>query len=115
MGERQKVVLDPAVLAIVGRQEAGGRRQEGKGRRTKRRPHEVGRAGRKLTVTLPGAAWRDAIAEEAERCGLRPCDLVTFAFAHYMAAVEGGELARPRGDAQYWQRAGEGLTLPWEP
>ena len=97
---------------LVSRPAAPG--DDGRSRRRRVTPHERERRGRKLTVTLPDGAWVDAIAAEAERWGVRKSDVLIYAFAHLMAAFEGGE-ERPQGCAEFWQRAGEGLELPWGP
>jgi len=120
MVERVETVFDPAIAAILSTDppqsplEGGGNgraRGVGKKRPT---PHEKGRAGRKVTITLPGDEWKAALDELADRWELRACDLWVFAVAHLMASVADG-LDRPEGEAKFWQRAGEGLDLPWWP
>lgn len=110
MGERRRVQFDPAVAAIL----SGAADPPESSRQSKPRPHERDRTGRKMTVTFPDPAWLDAIQAEAERWGVRPSDVMVYAISVMMDAFEQGQ-ARPSGEAQPYQRAGEGLDLPWEP
>ena len=109
---RREVRLDPAVAAILS---GDGARPEPESRRRVVRPHELNRRGRKLSVTLPSAEWRDAVADRAERLGLRNSDFVTWCIAVAMAAGEGGEVDWPRGHPGYQERADEVVELPWGP
>ena len=82
----------------------------------KRTPHQEGLKARRVTIALPSAAWRAAIEAEAERWGVRVCDVLVFAFAQMMSEFEGGGLRRPgRNGTRFYHRAGEGLDLPWGP
>lgn len=107
--ERREIALDPAVASILTRRPAVEERPK-----RHRSEHERERVGRRLSLTLPDAEWRMAIEREAERCGIRVSDFVTWCVARGMRAIEEGE-ARPRGEVQFWQRAGEPVRLPWEP
>lgn len=80
----------------------------------KQTPHERERSSRKMTVTLPSPEWRDAIETEAERWGVRPCDVIVLAFSRLMASFEEGR-SRPQNEAKFYHRAGEMFSLPWEP
>lgn len=112
MSDRQPVVLDPAVAAIVTRRQ---RIEEESKRKTKATPHERERRGRKVSLTFPSAAWRDAVEAEAERCRIRVSDFLTWCVSYAMRALEDGEARRPVAEVRYWHRAGEALDLPWEP
>jgi hypothetical protein len=85
-------------------------------RRSKRTPHERGRAGRRVTLDFPDGGWKAAVWEVAERWGVRPCDVYVLAVARLLAAIEAGEVGGPvNGGPQFWERAGSGMDLPWEP
>jgi len=117
--------VDPAIAAIVdgvrmpelsaggeGQRDAGG---PGGGRKTKRTPHEAGRAARRVGVTFAWGVGGEAGLDLAERWGCRPGDVMVYGVSHLLAGVEGGEVGRPAGEVSWWQRAGEGFRLPWEP
>jgi hypothetical protein len=86
-------------------------------RKTKRKPHEVKRASRQLSVTFPMPDWKDAVLYQADRWGVRTSDFLTFCVAFTMQAIDSGELRRPpvRGPIRYHHRTGEALDLPWSP
>ena len=109
---RSKVVLDPAVAAILSgpEGEAGGRPAVHKAT-----PHERGRVTRRMSVTFPSAGWVRAIRVRTEAAGVRPSDFVTWCVAHAMGALEAGVVGLPVGHAGWQDRAGGGMALPWEP
>jgi hypothetical protein len=79
-------------------------------------PHERERKTRQMSLTFPSAAWRTEIANQSKRWKMRPSDFIIFAVSYTMQAIEQGIVQRPEGEVdQFRQRAGEGLTLPWEP
>ena len=118
--------LDAAVAAVIGGEEGGPSppdplarlpgegekrwsphsRERGEGEK-RRSPHSRERAGRQMSVSFPSAAWPDAVRGLAERWGWRPGDVLVYAVAHLMAAVEDG-MGRPGGEVRDWQRSGEG-------
>jgi len=89
--------------------------RDGQFRRTKRTPHEAGRAARTVGTTFPAPEWRDAVLALAQRWGCRPGDVMVYAVSLLMAGVESGEVERPAGEVTWWMRTGEGFRLPWEP
>lgn len=112
--ERQEAI-DPAVVDAVGSSRYVAPQPEPEQGR-KASPHERKRKARQMSLTFPGPEWKTAIAEQAGRWDMRPSDFVIFAIAHTMQAIEAGEAERPEGEIDTFRhRAGEGLTLPWEP
>jgi hypothetical protein len=83
-----------------------------RGRRTT--PHEQGRRGRKVTVTLPGDEWAEAIRELAGQFGLRTSDFVVWCISQAVYLVE-AEGVSPQGSVEERAGVAEGVRLPWEP
>jgi hypothetical protein len=85
-------------------------------RRTKRRPHEINRRDRAMSITFDSPAWPDAIRDQAAAWGLRPSDLVVYALSRLFHDIDAGTAHRPPGDhPRHYHRAGETLDLPWRP
>ena len=115
MAERQFVVLDPAVASIL---TPGARPEpEPSKRKTKCRPHEQERKRRVMSVTFPSPEWKDTVRGLARSWGARESDVMTFAVAYLMRAIEDdGDVGQPvLGQAGFQDRTGETLDLPWEP
>lgn len=110
---RNHVTLDPAVASIL---TPGGPPEAEPKRRSKRRPHEAERKYRMISVTFPSPGWKDAVGDLAQRWGVRTSDVMTYAFAYLMRAVEDGEVGQPGlWQVDFQDRAGDVLDLPWEP
>jgi len=111
---------DPAVMAALGEapvEEAPSGGEEA-GRKSKRGPHEVGRARRSRSLTLASAGWVAALEEAAARLeGVEKADVVVLAVARLMAELEGGARVWPgRRRRRPWMRTGEvWVELPWGP
>jgi len=78
-------------------------------------PHERGRQTRRLSITFPSAAWRTVVDTLAEQWNARPADVMVYALAHLMAAIEQGQQPRPTGRVEFHHRAGQAFDLPWQP
>jgi len=79
-------------------------------------PHQVDRKRRAMSVTFPGAAWVQAVRDQARAWHVRPSDFLVWCVAYALRAIRDGVATRPRGDVdEHRHRAGEGLELPWEP
>ena len=104
----------PSVVDLMEEQVAEETEKE---RKTKRRPSEVNRPNRRVTISLPTVEWKETVLDQADRWGVRTSDFLTFCIAYTMAAIESGELRRaPRsGPTRFYHRAGEALELPWSP
>jgi len=83
--------------------------------RKKGPPSEDDRVHRRMTITFPYPEWRDAVNVQAKEWALKASDFLTFCVAYTMAAIEAGDVTRPRGEREFYHRAGEMLELPWDP
>ena len=58
------------------------------------------RLGSEPTLALDGFA-REAVEQEAERLGISPSELVTFAVLYYLADLDSGRIARRISGSPY--------------
>lgn len=117
--ERKRVDMDEAMEVILGERRErpptptlprGRERERGR----KATPHEQGRHGRRMTVTLPDAEWAEAIREIAQKFGLRPSDFLVWCISLAMYGIE-MEGEKPEGTVDERSGVAEGVRLPWEP
>jgi len=79
-------------------------------------PHARKRPARQVSLTFPSAEWVEAVGARAERWEVRKSDFLVWCVAVAFAALEAGEVEQPNTmPAQFHQRAGECMELPWEP
>jgi len=113
--ESDKMTSDQVTQAMLDRSRQKEKTEAAKAER-KISPHERGRKARVLSLTLPTAEWKAAIAQQAAAWNLRPSDFVIFAISLTMQAIGDGTTDRPEGEIdQFRHKAGEGLELPWRP
>lgn len=113
-GDRRRVEMDEAVAAVLSMPRGTSLIPGPSPRGRKATPHEKGRHGRRMTVTLPDAEWAEAIREGAQRFGLRPSDFLVWCISRAMYGIT-FEGERPEGTVDERSGVAEGVRLPWEP
>ncbi len=117
-GEFGGMGVDPAVAAALGERRVEEGTREGE-RQSRRSPHEMGRAGRSMSVTFPGLGWKEALELLAEEWGpgVYKADVLVYAVSRLMQAWEqGAEGGPPRRTRAPWMRTGDvWADLPWRP